>query len=141
MPFVVSNDPYFLDKEDWETHKILVAIGKNSTLSRLKPGEYATESAWLKSGEEMQALFPNHKDAIANTQKIADQCVADLDLGTWIMPHITVPGNDPNGHLAKLAYEGLTATLRQQRNVRTRKSRYRRWNSTSSKNSITRHTF
>jgi DNA-directed DNA polymerase III PolC len=107
VPLIVSNDPYFLDKEDWETHKILVAIGKISTLSRLKPGEYASESAWLKPGEAMQALFPNHKDAIDNTQKIADQCRADLDLGTWIMPYITVPGNDPNGHLAGLAYAGL----------------------------------
>ena len=107
IPLIVSNDSYFLNKEDWETHKILVAIGKNSTLSRLKPDEYASENARLLSSEEMQALFPNHKDAITNTAKVADMCTADLDLGVWIMPHITVPGNDPNDYLAKLAYKGL----------------------------------
>ena len=98
IPLIVSNDSYFLNKEDWETHKILIAIGKNSTLSRLKPDEYASETAWLTSSEEMQTLFPNHKDAITNTAKVADMCTADLDLGTWIMPHITVPGGDPNDY-------------------------------------------
>ena len=109
LPLVVSNNPFFLDPADWETHTILVAIGLTSTVSRLKPGEYAPQKAYLKSGRDMEELFPRHGRAVAATADIARQCSVELDLGKWIMPHISVPGGDPNAHLARLAYEGLRA--------------------------------
>ena len=108
LSLVVSNNSYFLDQSDWETHRLLTAIGLVSTLSRLKPEEYAPEKAYLKSGAEMEALFPNHHSAIDSTAAIADQCNTELELGSWIMPRISVPeGRDPDEHLAGLAYEGL----------------------------------
>jgi error-prone DNA polymerase len=108
LPLVVSNNSYFLNPGDWETHRLLSAIGLASTVSRLKPEEYAPERAWLKSGPEMDALFPNHGLAVANTALVADACNATLELGSWIMPRISVPGGrDPDERLAQLAYEGL----------------------------------
>ena len=105
---VASNDPFFLGPEDGETHVLLRAIGLTSTVSRLKPEEYAPHSAYLKSGPDMAALFPNHGEAIARAASIAEACNAKLDLGSWIMPHINVPGGgDPNEYLRAVAYEGL----------------------------------
>jgi DNA-directed DNA polymerase III PolC len=109
LPLIVSNNPFFLDPADWETHVILKAIGLTSTVSRLKPEEYASQKAYLKSGLEMEALFPRHGQAVAATAALADECNAVLDLGKWIMPHIDVAGGDPNASLARLAYEGLQA--------------------------------
>ena len=108
LPLVVSNNPYFIDKSDWETHKLLRAIGLVSTVSRLKPEEYAPEKAYLKSGADMEALFPNHGHAIVNAERVAGQCNVELHLGQWIMPRISVPGGrDPDEYLAGLAYDGL----------------------------------
>ncbi len=110
VPLVVSNDSYFLDRSDHETHKLLTAIGSVSTLSRLREGEYAPPGAVLESGDAMARLFPRHQEAIAQTCRIADCCNAVLDLGKWIMPEIEVPGGfTPESYLAKLAHEGLLA--------------------------------
>jgi DNA-directed DNA polymerase III PolC len=108
IPLVASNNPFFLDEKDWETHRILTAIGLTSTVSRLRPDEYASPHAFLRPHKDMAALFPNHTEAIANTGRIADQCNAELELGKWIMPQITVPGGVPPAHhLRTLAYAGL----------------------------------
>jgi DNA-directed DNA polymerase III PolC len=107
LPLIVSNNPFFLDPVDWETHVILKAIGLTSTVSRLKPEEYASAKAYLKSGPEMETLFPRHNQAVAATVAVADECNVTLTLGKWIMPHIDVAGGDPNESLARLAYEGL----------------------------------
>ncbi len=110
IPLIVSNDSYFLDKNDHETHKLLTAIGHVSTLSRLKEGEYAPSGAFLRSGADIARLFPRHLTAIADTCRIADLCNVELDLGKWIMPRINVPnGFTPESYLRKLAHEGLDA--------------------------------
>ncbi|MDD5674143.1 MAG: DNA polymerase III subunit alpha, partial [Chitinivibrionales bacterium] len=108
IPLVVSGNSFFLDREQWDTHKILVAIGLNSTLSRLRPQEYTPQNAFLKSHQEMQRLFPQHAEAIKNSALIADQCNVELNVGSWIMPQISAPGNQtPSQYLRKLALRGL----------------------------------
>jgi len=112
IPLVASNNPFFIDEKDWETHKILTAIGAVSTVSRLRPDEYASHHAFLRSHDDMTKLFPNHAEAIANTARIADLCNAELALGTWIMPEISVPGGVPPAqYLRSLAYAGLEANF------------------------------
>jgi len=110
LPLVVSNDSYFLDKKDWETHRLLSAIGNVSTLSRLKEGEYSPPGAVLQNKDDMARLFPRHDKAIMETCWIADSCNVELDLGKWIMPRIAVPdGFTPETYLRKLALAGLSA--------------------------------
>jgi len=108
IPPVVTNDSYFLDRSDWETHRILRSIGLLSTLSRLRPDEYATEKAYLRPAQEIERLFPDHGIAIENTRKIADACAVELDTGKWIMPEIEVPkGYSPESYLREQALRGL----------------------------------
>jgi len=108
IPLTASNNSFFLDPSDWETHQVLTAIGLNSTISRLKPHEYASERAYVRSTDNMMRLFPEHREALLNTQRIADQCNAELSLNQWILPRIEVPeGFTPRTFLEKLAAEGL----------------------------------
>ena len=108
VPLIVSNDSFFLQRQDWDIHRILVAIGLASTLSRLKPGEFASERAYFKSAEEIEKSFCYHKDAVHNTERLADQCHVSLKLNEWIMPKVAVPdGHTPDTYLRKLALEGL----------------------------------
>ncbi len=113
IPPVVSNDVYFLDESDWHTHRILRAIGLNSTLSRLAPREYASPHARLRPARDMYRLFPDHAEAVARTEEIARRCEVTLELGRWILPHIDVPrGYTPEGYLHKQAWEGLERNYR-----------------------------
>lgn len=109
IPLVATNDSYFLERGDWATHQVLTAIGLNSTTSRLREGECAAPGATLRTTDEMAAAFPSHPQALANAERIAEECGSiELALGEWIMPRIDVPGGEtPEGHLAQLAWAGL----------------------------------
>ena len=109
LPLVAQNDCYFLDPEQWPTHQLLTAIGLNSTLSRLRPGECASPQAFLRSAGEMAAAFPSHRRALAAAEALAEECGSiELPLGEWILPRVDVPGGEtPAGHLARLAWAGL----------------------------------
>ncbi len=108
IPLVATNNSFFLNKEEWETHRVLTAIGLNSTLSRLKPEEYASMGAYFTPQEQMEKRFPKHPEAISNTQRIASQCCIKLNLNKWIMPAISAPdGYTPHSYLVKIALEGL----------------------------------
>lgn len=108
VPLVASNDSYFLDRDDASTHEILTAIGLNSTVSRLRPGECAPPDATFRSASQMQQVFDTHPAALANSVRLAEECGdIQLDLGKWIMPRVEVPaGHTPESHLAELAWAG-----------------------------------
>ena len=108
VPLVASNDCYFLDRDDASTHEILTAIGLNSTVSRLRPGECAPPDATFRSASEMQHAFDSHPVALANSMRLAEECGdIKLDLGKWIMPRVDVPaGYTPESYLAELAWAG-----------------------------------
>ena len=108
IPLVAGTNSFFLDKSDWQVHKVLRAIGLISTVSRLKEEEIAPADACFKEDKDMHALFWDRPEALQNTRKIADSCNISLDLGTWIMPEISVPtGYTPQSFLEKLAHTGL----------------------------------
>lgn len=108
IPIVATNDVYFLNRDDWNTHKLLRAIGLNATLTRLTPNEVAPEWAYLKSSEEMGKTFGGLLTALKNSKRIADMCNVHLEFGKWIMPEVKVPGGKtPEVYLRKLAMEGL----------------------------------
>ncbi len=108
IPTVISPDAYFLSPSDWETHRILRAVGEDSTLSRLREEEYAPRNAYLRSPDEIHRLFPNHAESLQRTIEIARRCIVTLDLGTWIMPKIEIPGGKtPEEQLRHDAARGL----------------------------------
>ena len=108
VPVVASNNSFFLDRDDWETHRILTAIGLNSTLSRLRADECASPQARFWSGADVAAAFVDCPQAIVNSHRIAEGCDVELELGRWIMPLVDVPpGYTPDDYLAELARAGL----------------------------------
>ena len=67
---VVTNDCHYIRKEDNRLHDILLCIQTNSTVNNKKMG-FETEEFYLKSEEEMRAMFSGVDEAIANTSPIA----------------------------------------------------------------------
>ncbi len=75
---VATNDVHYLHKEDWEMQDVLMCIQTKRTLDDPSRMKMQTHEFYMKSGDEMAALFPNLPDAIANTRAIADK-VSDTD--------------------------------------------------------------
>ncbi|MBC6414621.1 MAG: DNA polymerase III subunit alpha [Chromatiales bacterium] len=87
LPVVASNDVCFLEKKDFDAHEIKVCIAQGRTLNdeRRRQGIYSQEQ-YLKSGDEMAALFKDIPSAIRNSVEIAQRCTVELQLKQTHMP-------------------------------------------------------
>lgn len=85
IELVATNDAHYLKRSDAEMQKVLVCIATNTTVDD-KDGtiEFPTQEFYIKSEEEMARLFP--KQAIENTQKIADRCQVTFEFGKTKLP-------------------------------------------------------
>ncbi|MBQ7058424.1 MAG: DNA polymerase III subunit alpha [Firmicutes bacterium] len=107
LPLIATNDVHYIYKEDREAHDILLCIQTGKKLAdsdRLRyEGEY-----YLKSPEEMAALFPYAPEALANTVKIADMCHVEIKFHERKLPAYDVPaGMSASQMLRSLCYKGL----------------------------------
>lgn len=108
IPTVVTNDSHYITAEDAEAHDILLCIQTGKTVNDPDRMRYEGGQFYLKSAEEMYNLFPYAKDALENTNKIADMCNLEIVFGEQKVPKFDVPeGYDAYGYLQKLCYEGL----------------------------------
>ena len=69
---IATNDVHFVRKEDGPVHDRLICINTNSFIDDPNRLHY-TQQEFLKSEEEMRALFPDHPEAIDNTMEILDK--------------------------------------------------------------------
>jgi DNA polymerase III subunit alpha len=76
---VATNDAHYLRREDAEAHDVLLAIGTGSDLDDPKRFRFTGEESYVKSEKEMAALFPDHPEVLANTQRVADLCEFDFE--------------------------------------------------------------
>ncbi len=111
LNLVAANDVCMLDAEDFDTHKLLRAIGENETIYSVKG--CAPPSRHLLSADEMAHAFADFPEALANTRRIAEQCELELTLGRWIFPRFPLaPWETPQLRLRQLAESGLARRYR-----------------------------
>ncbi len=107
LGLVSTNDAHYLSKEDAETQKILLCIQTGSTLQDPPAMAFETDEFYLKSEEEMRALFPAIPEAADNTAKIAARCEVEFEFGNTKLPAYDAPGGDSTAYFRKLCREGL----------------------------------
>ena len=108
IPLVAAHDVHYVKREDAAAHDLLLCIGSNTSVNdenrRKMPGDFL----YLKSPEEMSALFQDLPEAIENTQRIAEMCNLELEFGRLHLPEIGIPGGkSADEYLADLCREGL----------------------------------
>jgi len=106
LPRVATNAVHFVDSDSHPIHCVLTAIRRNILLSEVLPQDTAHPEARLKSGTEMERLFADIPDAIANTRRIAEDCNVEFD-GRPVFPKCELErGETPFSRLWKLAFHG-----------------------------------
>ena len=107
LPLVVTNDAHYLRKEDAAAHDVLLCIQTGKTVDDENRMRYEPQNFYLRSTEEMAALFPDHPDAVENTGKIAERCNVEFTFGKYHLPEFKLPeGYDSFSYLKKLCDEG-----------------------------------
>ncbi|MEE1314333.1 MAG: DNA polymerase III subunit alpha, partial [Faecalimonas sp.] len=108
IELVATNDVHYTYAEDEKPHDILLCIQTGKKLSDENRMRYEGGQYYVKSEEEMRALFPYATEAVENTQKIADRCHVEIEFGVTKLPKYTVPEGFTSGeYLQKLCFEGL----------------------------------
>lgn len=107
LPTVCTNDAHYIAREDAAMQRVLCCIQTGTTLQEPSPLCFETEEFYLKSGEEMAALFDVCPEAVANTRRIADRCQVELSFGQLKLPAFDAPGGDSDAYLEQLCRDGM----------------------------------
>ena len=109
IPLIATNDAHYLRREDAEMQDILMCIQTGTTLEEPNRMRFETREFYVKSEEEMAALFPNHPEALENTAKIAELCNVEFEFGKYHLPHFQLPEGwtDGEAYFKKLCLDGF----------------------------------
>ena len=107
IPLIATNDAHYVSREDAYCHEVLLCIQTGKTMNDTNRMRFHSDEFYLKSADEMMALFGYYPDAIYNTNKIFEMIDLELDLGNPSLPHFEVPeGFNLDTYLEHLVMEG-----------------------------------
>ncbi len=109
IPLVATNDAHYLRREDNEMHDVLLCIQTGKTLEDENRMRFSGTEFYVKSGDEMAALFPEVPQAMENTVKIAEMCNYDFVFGKYHLPAFQLPEGetDARAYMEKLCDRGF----------------------------------
>lgn len=108
VPFLATNDVHYVRREDANPHDVLLCIGTGNLVSDQHRLRFSDDSYYLRSPEEMIAIFGDVPGAISNTLKVAEMCDVNLDHKEYHLPIFLVPeGYDAQSYLRFLCEDGL----------------------------------
>ncbi|HLV67547.1 MAG TPA: DNA polymerase III subunit alpha [Polyangiaceae bacterium] len=115
LPLVASNDVHFSSKDDGPAHLYLECVRQGRTYEQAEPVHHKSFEMYLKSPEEMGALFRALPEALSNTLLVAEMCSGlELELGKPMLPRFPVPeGYDTATYFRHVARNGLEDRLRE----------------------------
>jgi len=94
LPVVVTNDLHYVHQEQHEAHDVLLCVGTGSNLDTQNRMRFEGQEYYLKTAAEMQRLFPDQREALLNTRRIAEMVDLKLPLGDLRIPHFPVPDGE-----------------------------------------------
>ena len=121
IPLVLTNDAHYINKEDAYYQDVLMAIQTGKSVSDPDRLKMATQELYLKSEEEMAQLFPEQREAMENTLKIASLCSFEFEFGHYHLPKFKLPAGeaDSSAYLRKLCAAGFERRFADRPEVRS----------------------
>ena len=108
LPLVVTNDAHYLRKEDATMQDVLLCVQTGKTIDDPNRMKFQTEEFYLKSEEELRALFPALDEAFENTVRIADRCNLEFVFNQYHLPSFPVPeGYTNEEYFRKICMDGF----------------------------------
>ncbi len=108
IPLVATNDSHYLRKDDARAHEILLCIQTGKTMSDPNRMRFEHPAFYLKSREEMMALFGEVEDALDRTWDIAQRCQVKLEKVAEPFPKFPIPeGHTTDSYFEYVARQGF----------------------------------
>ncbi len=109
IPLAVTNDAHYIEKKDAYYQDVLMCVQMGKSVNDTARMKFETEEFYLKSEDEMRALFPEYPEAADNTAKIAEMCSYDFEFGNYKLPRFALPEGETDSYeyLCKKCIEGF----------------------------------
>lgn len=109
LPLVATNDVHYINEGDAIAQDALLCVQTRKLISdENRMSMIKSPDHYLRSQAEMNELFHEYPEAIANTIKIAEKCHIEIETGKLNFPKFPLPeGETEDSYFEKLAYEGL----------------------------------
>jgi len=108
LPLAATNDVHYARRDQASIHDVLLCIQTGKTVTEPNRMRMDGQSYYVKSAEEMSALFPNVPEALSNTLEIAERCNVELTFGNYHLPSFEVPeAYNAQSYLRHLCEKGL----------------------------------
>ena len=105
---IATNDVHFVNKDDFDAHRILICLNTGKDLDDTS-GMHYTGNEYLKSPNEMAELFKDVPEALSNTREIVNK-IENYEITTKniLLPHFPLPPEfeTEDDYLRFLTYEG-----------------------------------
>jgi DNA polymerase III subunit alpha len=111
LPVVATNKVVFAKQDDYEVHRIRVAIQDKVTIDDKKWIHPYTDQMYMKTEAEMESLFSDIPEALENSVEIAKRCTVHLHIGANYLPKFPTGNLSPADYLRTEAYTGLEERL------------------------------
>jgi DNA polymerase III subunit alpha len=107
-PLCGTNDSHYLEADHSRAHEALLCIQTGTTMSDPDRWKFSSNEFYVKSADEMRAVFKDLPEAYRNTLAVAERCNVDLQFGQFHLPKYQVPdGFTLDSYLEERAFEGL----------------------------------
>jgi len=112
LPLVATNDCHYLNREDAQAHEVLLCVQTGKTMDDPNRFRFSNDQFYLKTPEEMAAMFADCPESLENTVRIAERCNLELDFSTYHFPQYEKPADKSLDEvLAEMARDGLDKRL------------------------------
>ena len=101
IALVATNDVHYLRRQDARVQHTLMCIQTNTSVSDGRHGGFEKDEFYLKSADEMYALFPDDAEAVARTAEIAARCHFDFTFGKLHLPTFPAPQGCTHGQMIR----------------------------------------
>jgi DNA polymerase III subunit alpha len=90
-PLLATNDLHYVAASDASAQDVLLCVQTGKTLDEPKRMKFDSQEYYLKTPDEMAALFPELPQALENTMRVAEECNVDIEFGANLLPHYAIP--------------------------------------------------
>ena len=110
IPLVATNDIHYARRDQSDAHDVLLCIQTGKTVNEPNRMRMTDPSYYMRSPEEMWALYAHVPEALENTLRIAEECNIEVQFAPpYHLPKFPVPAGFPDSatYLRHLCYQGV----------------------------------
>jgi DNA polymerase-3 subunit alpha len=112
IPLVLTNDSHYLCGEDSHAHDVMLCVQTGAKVHDKERFHFDSDQFFVKSAEQMAALFPDSPGVVARTMEIAERCNLKLSKVDNPFPEFAVPpGHTIDSYFEEVCEQGLKKRL------------------------------